>query len=238
MGKDVPSEVGLEGYDFKHCPTPFEKGGAGIFVADYLGFDVRNDLYLDVERCEDIWIQLKQNKNKSGNPDYEDLVIGVIYRHPGSQYKFFENKLCDTISALNQSQTKFVIVGDANINYLKINVAGDITNYFNNVQGAGCLSYINRATRVVKRGSRWQTSCPDHVYSNIHSEKVETNIITSDISDHFSIVTTIKGVKNKHIPKTDVYVRKKRLSQVEWNNFNTELKLSLNELNFSKRKCT
>ena len=42
---------------------------------------------------------------------------------------------------------------------------------------------------------------------------------------------TIKGVKHKHIPKSDIYVRKKILSQVEWTNFNTELHTSLNELN-------
>ena len=34
VGKDVPPEVGIKGYDFKHCPTPTGKGGAGIFVAD------------------------------------------------------------------------------------------------------------------------------------------------------------------------------------------------------------
>ena len=231
-GKDVPSKVGIKGYEFEHCPTPTDKGGAGIFVADYLDFDIRNDLYLNMERIEDIWIQLKQNKDKKDNPDCEQLVIGVIYRHPGSQYKEFENRLCDTISLLNRNQTKFVIVGDVNINYMKMNVVTDITNYFNNLQGAGCLSFINRATRVVQRGKRWQTSCPDHVYSNLHSEKVESNIITSNISDHFSTIVTIKGVKNKHIPKTDVYVRKKVLSQVEWNNFNNELQKSLNEINF------
>ena len=233
VGKDVPPEVGLAGYEFEHCPTPTDKGGAGIFVADYLEYDIRNDLHLNMDRCEDIWVQLKvkSNENKRDYSDCNNLVIGVIYRHPGSQYKEFENRLCNIIGALNENQTKFVIVGDVNINFLKINVVKDITDYYNNLQGAGCLSFINRATRVVLKGTRWQSSCPDHIYSNINSEKVEANIITSNISDHFATVITIKGVKNKHIPKSDVYVRKKVLSQVEWTNFNTELQTSLNELN-------
>ena len=233
VGKDVPPNVGIKGYRFEHCPTPTDKGGAGIFVADYLDFDIRNDLYLNLHRCEDIWVQLKPNENKKCDNKCIDLVIGVIYRHPGSQIKEFENKLCDTIRALNQNQTKFIIVGDVNINFLKLNIVGDITDYYNNVQGAGCLSFVNRATRVVMRGSRWQTSCPDHVYSNVHSDKVETNIITSNISDHFSAFVSLKEMKNKHIPKSDVFIRKKILSQVEWRKFNTELQASLSELNFN-----
>ena len=39
-------------------------------------------------------------------------------------------------------------------------------------------------------------------------------------------------MKNKHISKSDVYVRKKITSQVEWNNFNNELKTSLSLINF------
>ena len=232
VGKELPPEIGIKGYQFEHCPTPTEKGGAGIFVADYIDFDVRSDLYLNLDRCEDIWVQLKPNKSTLTESNCNDLVIGVIYRHPGSQFKEFESKLCDTICALNQNQTKFVILGDVNVNFLKINVANDISNYYNHVQGAGCLSFINRATRVVKRGSRWQSSCPDHIYTNVHYDKVEANIITSRISDHFSTFATFKEMKNKHIPKSDVYIRKKIISQVEWRNFNDELKTSLNLVNF------
>ena len=100
VGKELPPEVGIEGYDFKHCPTPTDKGGAGIFIADYIDFDLRSDLDLKLNGCEDIWVQLKSKKSASGETNCNNLVIGVIYRHPKSRLKEFENKLCDLIYKL------------------------------------------------------------------------------------------------------------------------------------------
>ena len=94
------------------------------------------------------------------------------------------------------------------------------------------MSFVYPPTRVVKKGSRWEISCPDHIYTNVHCDKVEANIITSTISDHFSTFATFKDMKNKHIPRSDVFVRKKNLSPTEWNNFYVELQPLLNGVNF------
>ena len=64
-GEDVPLSIGIKGYQFEHCPTPTDKGGAGIFVADYIDFDVRNDLSLNLNRCEDFWVQLKPKQSNN-----------------------------------------------------------------------------------------------------------------------------------------------------------------------------
>ena len=40
-------------------------------------------------------------------------------------------------------------------------------------------------------------------------------------------------MENKHIPNSEVYVRKNKLSQVEWNDLKTELRASLIELNMA-----
>ena len=160
-------------------------------------------------------------------------MIGVVYRHPRSQYKEFENRLCSLINALNESNTNFVIMGDMNVNFLKRKIANDIKQYHENIQGAGCLSLINRATRVVRRGSRWQSSCPDHIYSNISIDNIESGIITSAISDHFSTFINVNDVKSTRIPKRDIYIRKKSLSQVELINLSNELLEELIKIDFA-----
>ena len=169
---------------------------------------------MSLHNCEDILVNVKLNKSSKKSPENE-LLVGIIYRHPGSQFKEFENNICDIINNLNERRMNFVIMGDININLEKVSLVKNITDYNNNVQGAGCLSLINRATRVVRRGSKWQTSCLDHIYTNINNDKTEAYIITSDISDHFSTLLKLDNVRNSHIPKHDVYVRKKKLTEDE-----------------------
>ena len=79
------------------------------------------------------------------------LVVGIVYRHPGSQYKRFCETLCKNIDNINKSNKNFVIMGDVNVNLNKYNVVGSVTDYLHNIEGAGCLSFIDKATRVVKR---------------------------------------------------------------------------------------
>ena len=192
-----------------------------------------------LNRCENFWVQLKSGKrNNATKSDYDNLIIGVVYRHPGSQTKEFEKRLCNLIHAFNQNQTNFVIIGDMNVNLLKRKIVKDIREYYNNIQGSGCLSLIDRATRVVLRGTRWQSSCPDHIYTKLNANDIDAGIITSSISDHFSTFVNVYDVKSTHVPKRDIYVRKKSLSQVELLNFNTELLCELNKLDFSHEMFT
>ena len=142
-------------------------------------------------------------------------------------------KICDIIDKLNQSRINFVIMGDTNINLDKKNLAKNVFDYYNNLQGAGCLSLINRSTRVVRRGDKIQSSCLDHIFTNLSSEKTDAYIITSNISDHFSTMLKLQNVRNAHIPKHDVFVRKKNLSREEINNLNDDLKMMLNEIDYS-----
>ena len=137
-----------------------------------------------------------------------------MYRHPGSQTKEFEKRLSNLINAFNQNKTNFVIIGDMNVNLLKRKIVKDIREYYNNIQGSGCLSLIDRATRVVLRRSRWQSSCPDHIYSNLNINSIDAGIITSSISDHFSTFINVYNVKSTHVPKRDICIRKKSLRQV------------------------
>ena len=126
-------------------------------------------------------------------------------------------------------------MGDVNINSLKMNVVGSITDYLNDIQSAGCLSFINKATRVVYKGRRWETSCIDHMYSNIQPERMQSYIITSGISDHFSTLTKITDAKCINISKQTIYRRKKTMTNAEIKSFNEDLKLLLSNKTF---ECT
>ena len=70
---------------------------------------------------------------------------------PGGNFNLFRDKLCKNIDDFSKKGVQFVIMGDVNVNLLKYNVAGSVTNYLNAIQSAGCLSFVDKPTRVCQR---------------------------------------------------------------------------------------
>ena len=234
-GDKIKSDI--PDYSFEHQQSYTEAGGTGIYIANYLDYTIRGDLEMGVENCEDKWIEVHAPKSHVNTKFkvIENLVVGMIYRHPGSQYKDFNEKLNNNIISINQSKKHFVIMGDVNINSLKMNIATSITDYLNDIQSAGCLSFVDKATRVVHKGNRWETSCIDHIYSNIQPERLQTYVVTSGISDHFSTMTKIVDAKNINVTKQTIYRRKKSLTSTEIKSFNKDLRNLISNNSFD---CT
>jgi len=150
------------------------------------------------------------------------VVIGNIYRNPGAQLQQFCESLCSSIEILNRSKTKYVLLGDTNIDLTKFNLVSSITNYVNSLFSVGCTFHIDKPTRI----SSSSATCIDHVYSNLQTEFLDNYIVLSDVSDHFGIITklwcTVKEYCNE-----PMYYRKSRLNDKEWEQFNNDLKLML-----------
>ena len=214
--------IDIEGYQFEGCPTKTEAGGAGMFISNVIDYDLREDLSINHTNCEDIWIQVSTSNMINGQ-NKKPLIIGVVYRHPGGNFKSFCSKICKNIDDFNKNGIDFVIMGDVNVNLLKYNIVRSFTDYINDGQSAGCLSYIDKLTRVCKRGDRWESSLVDHVYSNIEPEKVTTDVIESIISNHFSCLTKIRGLRMKKSSNIKIYRRKKRLNEDEIVKLNSDL---------------
>ena len=223
--------VNIKGYEFKGCDSPTAAGGAGLYIRENLHYDVRDDLSLDIEKCEDKWVEITVDSSSRHHKGKETIVIGIVYRHPGNNYKSFQEKLSSNIYELNHKNKNFMILGDVNINLMKYNLTTDITNYLNTVQSAGCISFIDQPTRVYMRGKRCETSCLDHIYSNINPNLIDPYIIESGISDHFSTMAKIKGIKHVDINKTQIYKRKQKLNDSEIVNLNIDLCAALQQYN-------
>ena len=220
-------DVQLDGYHkLERTDSLTCKGGVGVYVTDQLNYELRDDLKLKVENCEDNWleIQTRPTENQERKSNDKSFVIGVIYRHPDQSYRSFTHKLCQNIEKFNRGKTKFMIVGDMNIDLLKYNLARNITDYMNKLKSSGCNVHCNIPTRIT-RNSR---SCIDHVYSNFEQYLVDTSVITSDISDHFSTLSKFSGACKYNQRSKTVYKRKFRLNEEEERNFISDLDILLN----------
>ena len=92
---DIESEhVSIKGYrKLERDDSSISKGGVGLYVAEQLYYESRNDLKLKVDDCEDLWLEIKtnpdENPGKGKNKQDSSFVLGVIYRHPGKPYRTF-----------------------------------------------------------------------------------------------------------------------------------------------------
>ena len=144
---------------------------------------------MNLGTCEDLWIDIKQGADKKSGEKGSNFVVGVVYRHPTQNYTKFCDKLCKTLNILNKNKTDYMIVGDFNVDILKYSLATNITKYVNSLNSVGCKLFIDKATRVTKTSA----TCIDHVYSNQPADNIESSILLTDASDHFSTITELRG---------------------------------------------
>ena len=196
----------IEGYCFEHINSQKTKncaGGVGVYISNDINYEKQSDLYLNYENCEDLWIKIS-SKNKKRDKKSDGLVLGVIYRHPGHNHKQFSKNLCNTLEILNSRKQNYVIVGDINLDSQKYNVASNITEYINLLNSLGCNLFVDKPTRI----SGSSSSCIDHVYSNLAVDSIESQILCTDISDHFSIISKVDFAVNRKKYEPVIYRRK------------------------------
>ena len=87
LKEESTTNVNLPGYRFFRNDSSTFAGGLGIYLKETLQYRVRNDLLLEANKCEDLWIEIESKQaNKS-------LIIAVVYRHPNKSILSLQNKL-------------------------------------------------------------------------------------------------------------------------------------------------
>ena len=87
--------------------------------------------------------------------------MGSVYRHPIStisDLRTFEDAFVSIIKSFKTNQ-KYLVLGDLNIHYDKMDTSKHIADYINHINCIGCLQLINKPTRICATYS----SIIDHV---------------------------------------------------------------------------
>ena len=123
--------------------------------------------------------------------DKQSLVVGTVYRHPQQNLKSFSLAFQNTLKKLKRF-TKFVVLGDFNIDYGCYNTSSAVKSYADNITSLGCEQLITWPTRI---SSTNRQSILDHVYVDICvmiNDVITAAVIESDISDYFPTLIQIK----------------------------------------------
>ena len=94
---------------------------------------------------------------------------------------FFCEKLNATLSNLNKSNKKFLILGDLNLNTTGCNQHPHAKDYLNILSSNAAFPLITKPTRITSTSS----TLLDHIITNITQNTFLPGILRSDLSDHF-----------------------------------------------------
>lgn len=126
---DISSNViAIDGYTFVRRDRSRRGGGVGIYIKS----DYNYNLLTSSNAIEQVWIQIKLNKRS--------IIIGVVYRPPSMEYKYFLDNVDTTITNMLQFADTIVCLGDFNIDLLQIGSAA--SEYLKNLLNAWSMSQI------------------------------------------------------------------------------------------------
>ena len=124
---------------------------------------------------------------------------------PTPNYTLSNDSMADFINEMNEAffdidkMSGIILVGDFNINLLKLSDNLLFKEYLDNIFALGLYPTITLPTRITDTTATFI----DNVYSNHLTDKYSSGIILSDISDHYpyfhSFYTDINRKKTRNV---------------------------------------
>ena len=162
-------------YDFIQQDIPTNSVGVAMCINNVKEYEQINDLYLNIEGCDDIWIKLCQS----------NVIVSAIYRHPESNIDDFTIALNTTYEKL--SDKLFYALGDLNIDTSCKPLNNKMYDFLN-MLATNCSSQIvTLSTRVTQTTS----TIIDHILPNDHIRLYTPGVIRTDLSDPFPTVCVV-----------------------------------------------
>ena len=169
-------------------------GGVGIYIKDGLPFANLSQHSIFVERIfESVFIEIVIDNKK--------IVVGSVYR-PGTkapgltftqQFAEFSEILSQTLSELGSKYDSVYILGDFNLDVLKIDQNRFVSEYVDTLFAYGFLQIITKPTRI----SGNSATLIDHIITNSTSRNFDSFILNFRVSDHLPILHKLNLKKNK-----------------------------------------
>ena len=146
-------------------------GGVGAYVRNDMNYVRRN---FSIAHAESLWLVVSDSNTNV-------LVIGVIYRKPNTNINEFQSSLMNVLDELHVGKTDVVLLGDFNIDLLRVNSNARVEEYLHTMECVGMQQIIASPTRV----SSTTSTLIDHIYTNCTSNTIHAGVIETDVSDHF-----------------------------------------------------
>ena len=157
-------------------------GGVAIFLKRGISYQNRNDLEYMGDLYESVFIEI----DKDAFSKDKNVIIGVIYRPPGTDLEIFNEHISISLNKLKNEHKFCYLMGDYNVNLLNYSKHRETTDFVDALHSNSFVSLINRPTRVNGDSATLIDNIFTNCFSNIHD--TFQCLIQTDISDHFPII--------------------------------------------------
>lgn len=174
----------IEGYNVFRVDRLSRGGGVAIYYKELLRckiIDTSNNI-------EQLWISVS-----SGDISF---VVGVCYRPPQTNFKYFVDELEESISICMQHEQQIYCLGDFNIDLLKVD-SPEARYFLSMIESVNMHQVINEATHI---GANSAASLIDVILCTNPALVVSTGVGGIDLSDHELIYCSISCQKPKIEP--------------------------------------
>ena len=190
----------IEGFNHEYI-TREEKigGGISLYIKDGINYKTRTDLGHSTNDLEMIWAEI----NNSHTKNQKNLILGVVYRRPGSDIEMFNTILAEKLDTINLEGKEVIYTGDFNIDLFKTN-SHNLTNEFLEMNFTHAMSpIISKPTRVT---SNTATLIDNFFIKSIGVDPI-IGILPIEISDHYPICYITFEPKNNIDKNEPIYKR-------------------------------
>ena len=188
-------------------------GGVGLYISKKLKHIIQEEISITSDVVESLFIELM-------NPHGKNILIGVIYRPPRSNFNDFLTSLQDLVQNPNILNKDVFLMGDFNIDLMKCNSQNNSQEFIETLMSASFLPLISKPTRVASQSA----TLIDNIFCNV-LPLPESGIVLSDITDHYPIFAQVP-IK---LTKQNNFYRRRKITTDNL----TSLQNSLKEIDWS-----
>ena len=205
LSSGIDQLISFESYTplFKHKIPNKQGGGLAYFIKNGLKYNNRNDIAIPPNlhnKLDCLFIEVFAQNTW--------LVIGLMYRSPSHDSIADVNTyLQDIIGKIQQERKTLILLGDLNINLLKVNTDTNTASYFDVMIYNNLIPVVTLPTRATNTSA----SLIDHIFTDMNPKKLTAGTIKTDITDHFT---------NFMFIKTDVPEKQPQPSHVSYRKIN------------------
>ena len=116
----------------------------------------------------------------------KNILIGIIYRPPNGKVEEFKECLSGLLQTLDLENKKCFLMGDFNLDLLKIEENRHIKDFTNIMFSSAFYPLISRPTRI----SNTSATLIDNIFVNKIEESYKCGILFTDLSDHLPVFLT------------------------------------------------
>ena len=187
---DATSKVySIDNYNMFCNNVASNMGGICIYVRDNLNCKIREDLTLRKDHIETLFLEVIIDKKAT--------LVGMFYRRPGTSCERFIEDLSKVLDKINST---CICMGDFNLNLLNEMNNAQVATFVDKFKQYSFSPVILKPTRVRANSA----TLLDHIWINFDQSNYNSNIILTDISDHFPVTFHVL-TKTKNVCKRIMY---------------------------------